>query len=114
MIALAFSVISFTEREAKSTISPSLRVSSAGLSEKPLLTAAQMRAARALAGMEQKPLAKTNTISQVEDTWDAGHITSYQWNFLVLPTGQILVCETDFNNIWIYTPSGEARRRWAP
>jgi hypothetical protein len=57
---------------------------------------------------------RTNTISQVEDTSDAAHITSYRWNFLVLPTGQILVCETDFNNIWVYTPSGEPRRRWAP
>jgi hypothetical protein len=57
---------------------------------------------------------RTNTISQVEDNSDAAHINSFDWNFLVLPTGQILVCETSFKNIWIYTPSGEPRRRWAP
>jgi hypothetical protein len=57
---------------------------------------------------------RTNAITQVADTSDNGHITSYQWNFLVLPTGQILACETDFNNIWIYTPSGEPARHWAP
>jgi hypothetical protein len=57
---------------------------------------------------------RTNTIVQVADTSDAASITSYRWNFLVLPTGQILACETDFNNIWIYTPSGHPRRDWGP
>jgi hypothetical protein len=56
----------------------------------------------------------TNTIAQVPDTSDAANITSYRWNFLVLPTGQILACETDFNNVWIYTPSGKPEARWAP
>jgi hypothetical protein len=57
---------------------------------------------------------RTNGITQVADTSDAASITSYRWNFLVLPTGQILACETDFNNIWVYTPSGEPSRRWVP
>jgi hypothetical protein len=38
---------------------------------------------------------------------------SFDWNFLVLPTGQIMA--TDFSpNIWIYTPSGSPRASWAP
>jgi hypothetical protein len=57
---------------------------------------------------------RTNKITQVADTSDAATITSYRWNFLVLPTGQILACETDFNNIWIYTPSGSPDPEWAP
>jgi hypothetical protein len=57
---------------------------------------------------------RTNTIAQVPDTSDAANITSYRWNFLVLPTGQILACETDFNNVWIYTPSGKPKAHWAP
>jgi hypothetical protein len=56
----------------------------------------------------------TNTITQVADTSDAAGITSYRWNFLVLPTGQILACETDFPNVWIYTPSGSPDPAWAP
>jgi hypothetical protein len=56
----------------------------------------------------------TNSITQVPDTSDAAGITSYQWNFLVLPTGEILACETDFPNVWIYTPSGSPDRAWSP
>jgi hypothetical protein len=56
----------------------------------------------------------SNAIIQVADNSDAAHITSYQWNFLILPTGQILICETDFINIWIYNPSGNPNPDWAP
>jgi hypothetical protein len=56
----------------------------------------------------------TNNISQVPDTSDSANITSYRWDFLVLPTGQILACETDFPNVWIYTPSGTPDPSWAP
>jgi hypothetical protein len=56
----------------------------------------------------------TNAITQIADPSDAPGITSYQWNFLVLPTGQILVCETDFPNVWIYTASGSPDPAWVP
>jgi hypothetical protein len=56
----------------------------------------------------------TNNIMQVADTTDAADRTSFVWNFLVLPTGQILVVETYENNVWIYTPSGSPKRDWAP
>jgi hypothetical protein len=55
-----------------------------------------------------------NTIEQVADTHDfAGSSSSYFYNFLVLPTGQIL--ETDFSDIAeVYTPTGTPNRSWAP
>jgi hypothetical protein len=55
----------------------------------------------------------TNTISQVADplTESSGR-GAYTYNFLVLPTGQILV--TDFNTPEIYTPSGASVASWAP
>jgi hypothetical protein len=58
----------------------------------------------------------TNNITQVADPSpsDVAATNSYQWNFLVLPTGQILACETDFPNVWIYTPSGTPDPSWVP
>jgi hypothetical protein len=58
--------------------------------------------------------ATNNTISQVSDPTDAGSFTSFQWNFLVLPTGQIMAVETDGSNVWYYTPSGSPNPSWAP
>jgi hypothetical protein len=48
----------------------------------------------------------SNTIAQVADPTDAASFTSYQWNFLVLPSGQIMAVQTDGPNVWYYTPSG--------
>jgi hypothetical protein len=55
-----------------------------------------------------------NSISQVAEPTDAGNFTSFQWNFLVLPTGQIMALETDGWNVWTYTPSGLANAAWRP
>jgi hypothetical protein len=54
-----------------------------------------------------------NTIAQVADTADSPGTASYQWNFLVLPTGQIMASDL-LSNIWIYTPSGSPKPSWAP
>jgi hypothetical protein len=75
----------------------------------------------------------TNTITQVADNDDNANNTpgnplrcvpsdpmhfpglnSYQWNFLVLPTGQVLATETDTPNVWIYTNPGTPNPAWAP
>jgi hypothetical protein len=54
-----------------------------------------------------------NAIAQVADNTDATSTASFVWNFLVLPTGQIMA--SDYGpNIWIYTPSGSAKASWAP
>jgi VCBS repeat protein len=59
-------------------------------------------------------LSSGNSISQTADPTDAASFTSFQWNFLVLPTGQIMALETDGSNVWIYTPSGSPNTGWAP
>jgi hypothetical protein len=55
-----------------------------------------------------------NAINQVSDTVDfASSSSSYFYNFLVLPNGQIL--ETDFSNIAeVYTPTAGGNSSWAP
>jgi len=55
-----------------------------------------------------------NAISQVADTIDfAGSSGAYYYNFLVLPTGQIL--STDFSTKpEFYTPVGSPNASWAP
>ncbi len=58
--------------------------------------------------------AATNLIAQVAEPTDASFFNSFQWNFLVLPTGQIMALETDGSNVWIYTPTGTAKAAWAP
>jgi hypothetical protein len=56
----------------------------------------------------------SNAIDQVADTVDyASSSSSYFYNFLVLPNGQIL--STDFSNVpEFYTPIGSANTAWAP
>jgi hypothetical protein len=55
-----------------------------------------------------------NSINQVADPiYFAGSSSSYYYNFLVLPNGQILM--TDFSDIAeIYTPTGGPDPAWAP
>jgi hypothetical protein len=55
-----------------------------------------------------------NTINQVADAvYYASVASSYNYNFLVLPTGQILA--TDYSGIVeIYTPTGSPDPSWAP
>jgi hypothetical protein len=58
-------------------------------------------------------LSPTNVITQVGDTIFALMSSSYYYNFLVLPNGQIL--ETDFSNTpEVYTPSGSPNLTAAP
>jgi hypothetical protein len=47
-------------------------------------------------------------------TADAGSTTSFYYNFVVLPTGQILSVSTYTSNIQIYTPSGTYQAAWQP
>jgi hypothetical protein len=56
----------------------------------------------------------TNTIVQVADPlMGASNNPSYAYNFLELPTGQILM--TDFSGeAEVYTPSGTTQTSWAP
>ncbi len=56
----------------------------------------------------------TGTITAVPGTADAGAITSFYENFLVLPTGQILVVETYTPTIQIYSPSGNIQDSLRP
>ncbi len=55
-----------------------------------------------------------NAINQVSDTVDfASSSSSYYYNFLVLPNGQIL--ETDFSSTAeVYTPTAGGNSSWAP
>jgi hypothetical protein len=73
----------------------------------------------ASAGAYQSPthffeFTRANAIDQVADTlFFASSSSSYYYNFLVLPTGQIL--ETDFGPIAeVYTPTGNPDPGWAP
>lgn len=56
----------------------------------------------------------SNTIAQVADTVDySGSSGSYYYNFLVLPSGQIMA--TDFSSLpEFYTPAGSPKSSWAP
>jgi hypothetical protein len=56
----------------------------------------------------------SNTIGQVADPTDYASFTSFEWNFLVLPTGQIMAVETDGSNVWYYNPSGTYSSSWQP
>ncbi|MBV8146434.1 MAG: fibronectin type III domain-containing protein [Gammaproteobacteria bacterium] len=73
----------------------------------------------ASAGYGQMPthffeFTSTNAIQQVADPlFFASSSSSFYYNFLVLPNGQILV--TDFSNTpEVYTPSGSPNASWAP
>jgi hypothetical protein len=58
----------------------------------------------------------SNLITQVPDTSDASTTPSFEWNFLVLPSGQVLAVpdQTGTGNVWIYTPTGSVNSNWAP
>jgi hypothetical protein len=57
-----------------------------------------------------------NTITAVSDNSDAPSTPAFEWNFLVLPSGQILASPTQSHpgNVWIYTPAGSANASLAP
>jgi len=55
-----------------------------------------------------------NEINPVADTSDAAGTSSYYWNFLVLPTGQVLATNAFTSVAWIYTPAGNINSSWAP
>ena len=57
-----------------------------------------------------------NTITAVSDNSDAASTPAFEWNFLVLPSGQILAAPTQSHagDIWIYTPAGTPNASWAP
>jgi len=44
-----------------------------------------------------------NVITQVADNSDSAGKTSYQWNFLALPNGNVMALPTDGPNVWYYT-----------
>jgi hypothetical protein len=56
----------------------------------------------------------SNTIAQVNDPTDYASFTAFEWNFLELPTGQIMAVETDGSNVWYYNPSGSYSSSWQP
>jgi hypothetical protein len=56
----------------------------------------------------------SNTIGQVADPTDYASFTAFEWNFLELPTGQIMAVETDGSNVWYYNPSGTYSSSWQP
>ena len=55
---------------------------------------------------------QANNIVQVAGNADDAGTTGFQWNFVLLPSGQVLA--TDFNNVWIYTPAGAPQNSWRP
>jgi hypothetical protein len=57
----------------------------------------------------------TNTFTQVADKVDAASFNSYQANFLVLPTGQIMAFTIDGPTVQIYTPTDNSfPAAWQP
>jgi hypothetical protein len=58
---------------------------------------------------------RNGTITQVGDTADAANVAPNSDNFLLLPTGQVLVVNASSGNIQIYTPlAGSTPARWRP
>jgi hypothetical protein len=55
-----------------------------------------------------------NVITAVTQNPDGPSLNSFEWNFLVLPTGQVLAVETYAPNVWIYTPTGSPNASWLP
>ena len=56
----------------------------------------------------------TNAINQVaDDVYYASTSASYYYNFLALPSGQVLATDTS-SYVEIYTPTGSANSAWAP
>jgi hypothetical protein len=58
----------------------------------------------------------TNAITQVADpsVSASASFNSFQYNFLVLPTGQIMAVQTDGPNVFYYNPTGSPNAAWAP
>jgi hypothetical protein len=58
----------------------------------------------------------TNAITQVADPTPtaSSSFNSFQYNFLVLPTGQIMALQTDGPNVFYYNPTGSPNAAWAP
>ncbi len=54
------------------------------------------------------------TFTQVGDVANSPGLSSFEMNFLVLPTGEILAVETDFPNVEIFPAVCCALARWAP
>jgi hypothetical protein len=54
------------------------------------------------------------TFTQVGDVADSPNLRSFEMNFLVLPTGEILGVETDFRNLEIFPAVCCSPPRWAP
>jgi hypothetical protein len=63
---------------------------------------------------EVGPNSAGNVITQVTQNPDGPSTNSFEWNFLLLPTGEILAVETYAPNVWIYTPAGLPNPSWAP
>jgi hypothetical protein len=61
------------------------------------------------------PNSAGNVITQVTDNPDGANSNSFQWNFLMLPTGQVLAVVSEGTpNVWIYTPGGNPNPSWVP
>jgi len=56
----------------------------------------------------------TNTFTQVADKADAASFPSFEANFLVLPTGQVMAFSTDGPTVQVYTPAGTFQPSWQP
>jgi hypothetical protein len=56
------------------------------------------------------------TATQVNDTKEAPNTSSFEGNFLVLPTGQVLWddSQTSPNEVSLYTPKGKVNKKWLP
>jgi hypothetical protein len=63
---------------------------------------------------EVGPNSGGNVITAVTQNPDGPVLNSFEWNFLVLPTGQVLAVETYAPNVWIYNPSGSPNASWLP
>jgi hypothetical protein len=55
-----------------------------------------------------------SSFTQVDDVKDSSVLRSYEMNFLVLPTGEILAVETDFANVEIFPAACCAAKSWKP
>jgi hypothetical protein len=55
------------------------------------------------------------TITQVNDTKQAANTSSFESNFLLLPTGQVLWDNSQATpEVALYTPKGKAKKAWLP
>jgi len=55
-----------------------------------------------------------NTWTQVPDKVDAASFNSYQSNFILLPSGEVMAFSIDGPTVQIYTPSGTFAEAWRP